>query len=343
MKKARALVFLLLFAAAPAFAGGFFGSAGSGGAGGQFDSTTFLLKDEFVGASNASGVVGQLGWLIITIGSAPAVARVAGVTDHPAVDSFATNASATAGQGGSLSLSNSTSAQTFASLGSLANWDSSWVFRLQQTADTRMRIGYMNDLTTGPPTSWMGLRWDTNTAEIYNDASGAAVFKYVCTTTDNAKTIETVGNAGAVRAANVVTIKTTTAHGFTVGDAVTIAGVTDASFNGQFFIVATPLATTFTYAQVGGGATSGSGTATASLTTTANSAVVADTNYHTLRMRSVVPGTVLFSLDGGVESALSTNCPTGAVTPTWQILTDASAQKLINLDYFAFQMSGLSR
>lgn len=66
---------------------------------------------------------------------------------------------------------------------------------------------------------------------------------------------------GAVRAGNVVTITTTSDHGFATGQLVIIAGVTDASFNGTFTIVSTPSNTTFTYAQTGGDATSGSGVA----------------------------------------------------------------------------------
>src|SRR5262249_28455516 len=65
---------------------------------------------------------------------------------------------------------------------------------------------------------------------------------------------------GAVRSSNVVTITTTTAHGFSVGQAVTIGGVTDISFSGTFIIVSVPTTTTFTYAQVGVDATSGGGT-----------------------------------------------------------------------------------
>ncbi|MBA0084146.1 MAG: Ig-like domain repeat protein, partial [Acidobacteria bacterium Pan2503] len=66
---------------------------------------------------------------------------------------------------------------------------------------------------------------------------------------------------GAVRSNNVVTITTTSAHNFAIGDSVTIAGVSDGTFNGAFTIATVPSATTFTYAQSGAGAPSGSGTA----------------------------------------------------------------------------------
>jgi hypothetical protein len=79
---------------------------------------------------------------------------------------------------------------------------------------------------------------------------------------DATKTIDTVVNSGAVRAANVVTIKCTAAHGFVVGQTVVIAGVTNTSFNGSFVIATQNGDKEFTYAQTGAGATSGSGTAT---------------------------------------------------------------------------------
>lgn len=70
------------------------------------------------------------------------------------------------------------------------------------------------------------------------------------------------GVPGASRASNVVTITTTAAHNFVVGKQVSIAGVTDASFDGSFVIASVPTATTFTYAQTAVNASSGNGTAT---------------------------------------------------------------------------------
>src|SRR5712692_211242 len=68
---------------------------------------------------------------------------------------------------------------------------------------------------------------------------------------------------GAVRAANVVTITTTSPHGLGTGQSVTISGVSDSSFNGTFTIASVPSTTTFTYAQTGSNATSGGGTVSA--------------------------------------------------------------------------------
>jgi hypothetical protein len=70
--------------------------------------------------------------------------------------------------------------------------------------------------------------------------------------------------AGASRngATGIVTITTVGSHGLNIGQSVTIAGVTDASFNGTFTIQDVPSPTTLTYAQAGATASSGSGTVT---------------------------------------------------------------------------------
>jgi glucose/arabinose dehydrogenase len=67
--------------------------------------------------------------------------------------------------------------------------------------------------------------------------------------------------SGAVRSGGVVTFTTTAAHGFRKGEKITVAGVADASFNGDVYVSSTPSATTWTAAQAGPDATSGGGTA----------------------------------------------------------------------------------
>ncbi len=77
----------------------------------------------------------------------------------------------------------------------------------------------------------------------------------------NAKTANiAAAPAGAVRASDVVTIKTTAPHTFAVDDMVTVDGVDDSGFDGTFQIASVPSPTTFTYSQVDADATSGSGT-----------------------------------------------------------------------------------
>jgi hypothetical protein len=70
------------------------------------------------------------------------------------------------------------------------------------------------------------------------------------------------GGASRNSATGVVTITTSGSHGLNIGQSITIAGVSDASFNGTFTIQDVPSSTTLTYAQAGVTATSGSGTVT---------------------------------------------------------------------------------
>src|SRR5262249_13818942 len=54
---------------------------------------------------------------------------------------------------------------------------------------------------------------------------------------------------------------TTANHGFRRGEKITISGVSNSSFNGDFYVASVPSSTTFTVAQNGADATSGGGTA----------------------------------------------------------------------------------
>src|SRR5207302_5239312 len=69
----------------------------------------------------------------------------------------------------------------------------------------------------------------------------------------------------------VVTITTTSPHGFTAGQTVQISGVGIPRYNGTYIITSVPSATTFTYASTQAGlGFSGGGTATAVPTTLVN-------------------------------------------------------------------------
>ncbi|HSH14677.1 MAG TPA: hypothetical protein VLD18_01500, partial [Verrucomicrobiae bacterium] len=115
--------------------------------------------------------------------------------------------------------------------------------------------------------------------------------------------------SGAVRSANVVTITTAAAHGFTANQSVTIAGVSDASFNGTFSIATVPSAATFTYAQTGPDATSGGGTATsASSSVTIKATSVVDTSRSATAL-----ATVQTAVDPTLASISPTTAPQGAV------------------------------
>ncbi len=107
-------------------------------------------------------------------------------------------------------------------------------------------------------------------------------------------TISTVSRS----ATGVVTVTTSAPTSFAVNQIVTIAGVTDPSFNGTFTITNNPTSTTFTYTQAGPVAASASGTAT--LQPIANiQAVVPDQGACT----AVGPGVTTFSCNVGSMAA----------------------------------------
>ena len=78
-------------------------------------------------------------------------------------------------------------------------------------------------------------------------------------TTDRLVFATTALNAGSVSnkalTTNVATLTTSAAHGLAVGDSVWVEGV-DATFNGQYTVVAVPTTTTFTYAKTASNVTS---------------------------------------------------------------------------------------
>jgi hypothetical protein len=65
------------------------------------------------------------------------------------------------------------------------------------------------------------------------------------------------------RTSNVTTVTTGTPHPFEAGQLLTIAGVTDGTFNGAVLVIAALSPTTFTYANTGSNGTSSGGTVTA--------------------------------------------------------------------------------
>jgi uncharacterized repeat protein (TIGR01451 family) len=105
----------------------------------------------------------------------------------------------------------------------------------------------------------------TYTVTVSNPITATSVFPANVSVTHTLSPITaTIAAGGASRngATGVVTITTTGSHGLNIGQSITIAGVTDASFNGTFTIQDVPSPTTLTYAQAGVTTTSGPGTVT---------------------------------------------------------------------------------
>jgi hypothetical protein len=104
-----------------------------------------------------------------------------------------------------------------------------------------------------------------------------------------ARTVASTG--GFVRAANVTTVTTTSAHGFTVGQKVVISGVIGGggtTFNGGFTIASVPSTRSFTYSNAGSAATGNTFTAisSAGLNTNRTDQVVINSNNHGLDLNT---------------------------------------------------------
>jgi len=133
---------------------------------------------------------------------------------------------------------------------------------------------------------------------------------------------------GAVRANNVATITTTSAHGYQIGQTVLIVNVADATFNGTFLIASVPSATTFTYANPGANSASGDGGAGAS----ANLQPQASPGVHQLSVIfqtrqgfMTAPSPPVNWTTGGARRAVVTNIPTGPPNIVARILAFTGA------------------
>jgi len=131
--------------------------------------------------------------------------------------------------------------------------------------------------------------------------------------------------SNVARTSNVVTITTSTAHGFAAGHYVTIAAVTNTSLNGTF-LIATVGSTTFTYAQTA-----------ADLTSVADTGTVLDITYCNLanNVTGTLPaanlGTVAVSSGGTGATTLSTgNLLVGnATTAVTSVAPSSNGQVLL--------------
>jgi hypothetical protein len=83
-------------------------------------------------------------------------------------------------------------------------------------------------------------------------------------------------------------------------------------------------------------------------TATDSGIAAAASTYYTMRIRSIVSGTILFSLTnpgGSVlnpEVSISTNVPTGGADAYWWIKTGAATNRTMVAEFFAFRREGIT-
>ena len=110
---------------------------------------------------------------------------------------------------------------------------------------------------------------------------------------------KTISNAA--RTATTATITTSTAHGFRVGDSVTVAAVTNAAtLNGTFTILTVPTTTTFTYTTTTSG-TIASAAETGTVLVPANSWTVTDFTSQGSTTAYNVPGSSEYNADNDID------------------------------------------
>lgn len=121
---------------------------------------------------------------------------------------------------------------------------------------------------------------------------------------DLSKTISNVA-----RASNVVTVTTSTAHGFAAGDSVEVTATTNTGINGTFTIASAPTTTTFTYSQTGSTISSVADTGTAVVG--ANSRAITDFASQGSTTSYNVPGNENYNADNDIDFIIaSTEDPT---------------------------------
>jgi len=136
----------------------------------SFDPVLLDLHEEFGSGTNDPGHIGDLGWNLYTIGSAPSVIADS-ATKYPAVGAIRlrTHAAPVAGQGGALGLSG-TPVQWLDNHSAVAGWQYHWRFSLEEDTLESFRIGLVSDVTVAQPASGFWLRFDT--------ALGDATFQF---------------------------------------------------------------------------------------------------------------------------------------------------------------------
>lgn len=139
----------------------------------------------------------------------------------------------------------------------------------------------------------------------------------------------------AVRATNSVTISGLPGHTFIVNDVVQVAGMTDSTFNGTFTITATT-ATTITYSQTAGNATSGGGTLSALRAISGSGACTVATNTlmqpsstswkFCVQPQFIQPGSCFVAFATGGTLDITAQPATPPLTPAYQLVDTFSNQ-----------------
>ena len=298
----------------------------------ESDPAYIILRDDFVGffsngAATIAPTIGQLGWASVFTSGAIAQNKYY-VAGNMGVLQMGPS-STTSSNGYSITLGGTDSVNTSTMgfpLAYVAGWQAEFVFRWPKfatqsaanpTTAARLYIGFAsaagvnnsNQISTPRPAGFIGLRYDTD-PQVW--------------------TLSAAGNAagGVTTYTGTITFALTDAL---VGQSFTVAGFVAHPGNNGTFVCTANTTTSITLNNAAGVAETQAATATGTpfsdstynfevvqngtigsniQGTVINSGVSIDNNWHRFRMRSLVPGTVLFSIDGGAESSIAVGVQT---------------------------------
>ncbi|MCC6293393.1 MAG: hypothetical protein IT164_12145 [Bryobacterales bacterium] len=141
-----------------------------------FDSSIVVLADEFASpAQAASSLTGTLGWAVRSAGTAGTITYQSGTWPSIGVVRLQTPATANSGPGIALDSGNTA---LFSNLAANAGWELRIRFRLMQTSNSRLRIGFFPAANTlAAPADGLYLRYDTSQSDtqfLFESRSGGS-------------------------------------------------------------------------------------------------------------------------------------------------------------------------
>jgi hypothetical protein len=297
------------------------------------------LYEEF--ESGNTTTIGSLGWTLTNVAGTQTVSYTPSSSTYPHLGIVRQATGTTIANGGTISLSQSTSNDQLGNLGTNTNWTATYIFELGQTTSTGFRIGLADTVNSRQPTDGYFLRFDTNAPGASTaQTNGIVCTTSVCTLTTTAPhNMLLVGQTVGLTGVNACTVGRNGNH--TVLSIPTFAGNGTAESGCGSGATSTPSAETIFKVDVRKGGMSSGVSTTETVTATS---VTADTNWHKLVISSTTAGTIVFTLDGGTPISVSTNVfNSGGLTAFETLVTDAASAKTVDWDLFTFSISGLGR
>lgn len=318
------------------------------------DPASIWLEDDFMsqtGASLGSPLgLGSLNWIPGLFGLATANISTSA---FPNAGSASLSGSTEAGAGVTLALAVNPVPGFTLTLNT--GWEANFVFQWGLTGSfqqKRMYLGFAVDGNSGStgtyfaygrPSKFIGLRYDTDPGNptfaltaVENASEGSTIYKMTALQSEDANANQYAGQTFVV------------------------AGYSNPDNNGTFLCTASAggATPTLTLNNPNGVAVTAAGTATIetpaiSDTTyhfecvqnalqnsniqgaTYNTGIAPDNNWHRFRMRSIVQGEILFSIDGGTETMISMGAGTDTTSGTDLVIFDEGTYGLLESFYYA--------